>query len=258
MPVQPPGNLAADLIEAALDGRASGRRPFVLGICGAQGSGKSTVSAELARRLNAKGKACAILSLDDLYLDGARRRGLAETVHPLLRTRGVPGTHDPALGLRLIEALGAPGTVALPRFDKAADEPGTPEPFEGPADIIIFEGWCLGARPQDAAALAEPVNALERERDPEGIWRRYVNAALRDYQPLFDRIDFGVLLAAPDFDVIARWRTEQERRAGGPMTDDQIRDFIAHYQRLTEQLLRKGPDWADLTIRLDSERRLLA
>jgi len=168
----------------------------------------------------------------------------------------VPGTHDVALGLTLIEALGREGSVVLPRFDKARDEPGEGEAFEGPADILLFEGWCVGARAQEPEALAEPVNALERERDPEGIWRRYVNEQLAGpYRALFGRIDMLVLLAAPSFDIVADWRIEQERNAGGPMPDEEVRGFVAFYQRLTEDLLRRGPGWADLTIRLDPKRQ---
>jgi D-glycerate 3-kinase len=248
----------ADRVETALAGRiaVASRRPFVLGICGAQGSGKSTVAATLAGRLRARGLNCALLSLDDLYLDGARRQGLAESVHPLLRTRGVPGTHDPALGMALIEALGRESPVTLPRFDKARDEPGAGEIHHGPADVVLFEGWCVGARPQAAEALAAPVNDLERERDPDGIWRGYVNDQLTGpYRALFERVDMLVLLAAPSFDVVARWRIEQERNAGGPMSDDAIRGFVAYYQRLTGELLCRGGDWADLTIRLDAQRK---
>jgi D-glycerate 3-kinase len=258
MPTLPAGSRTADLIAAAIEGRNDARRPFVLGICGAQGSGKSTVAAVLAARLRAGGARVAILSLDDLYLSGARRQALAETVHPLLRTRGVPGTHDVALGLAVIEALGREGEVALPRFDKKTDEPGRPEPFPGPADVLILEGWCVGARPEAVEALARPVNALERERDTGGIWRRYVNDQLAGpYRALFDRIDFLALLRAPDFGVVADWRIEQERNAGGPMSDAEVRDFVEHYHRLTAHLLRHGKCWADLTIRLDSGRAVI-
>ncbi|RYD57208.1 MAG: kinase [Sphingomonadales bacterium] len=247
----------ADLIAARLPERGE-RRPFVLGIAGAQGCGKSTVAGALAKRF-----ACPSLSLDDLYLDGAARDALAAKVHPLLRTRGVPGTHDPARGLAVIEALAKAGT-ALPRFDKARDEPGSPQAWERRADMLILEGWCLGARPQDAAELAEPANALERERDADGAWRRWVNARLGDYRALFDRVDMLVFLAAPGFDVVERWRTEQEhalRRAQGAdcgMTDAEVAVFVQHYQRLTDHMLRNAPDWADLTIALDAERRAVA
>lgn len=155
-------------IEAALARhRRPARQPFVLGIAGAQGSGKSTVAGVLAERHR-----CPVLSLDDLYLDGAKRTALAKRVHPLFRTRGVPGTHDVALGLRTIDALGKPGTTALPRFDKARDEPVTPEATAGAADLLIFEGWCLGARPQGPAALGRPINDLEARDDRDGTWHR--------------------------------------------------------------------------------------
>lgn len=257
MQPEPVGAETAGLIEAALLPRLAGaaRRPFVLGICGSQGSGKSTVAKLLAERVRAQGRNCAVLSLDDLYLDGARRATLAATVHPLLRTRGVPGTHDPALGLALIDALGRRETVPLPRFDKARDEPGRPDPHRGPADVVIFEGWCVGARPQDAAELVAPINALEREQDPAGIWRRWVNDQLAGpYQALFARIDMLALLAAPGFEIVERWRIEQERRAGGPMSDAEVQNFVEYYRRLTGHCLRYGPGWADVTIRLGADR----
>ena len=232
--------------------RPGTRRPFVLGIAGAQGSGKSTIARALAERF-----ACPVLSLDDLYLNGAARQRLAETVHPLLRTRGVPGTHDVAAGLAAIEAL-AHGPALLPRFDKARDEPGEPEQVPGPADMLILEGWCLGARPQAEAEaeLAEPVNDLERTRDSDGRWRRWVNAQLAGpYQALWARIDQLVFLQAPGFEIVADWRIEQERKAGGPMTDAEVRGFVQYYERLTRHMLHRGSAWADLTLRLDADRR---
>ncbi len=230
--------------------RPGGRVPFVIGIAGAQGSGKSTGARELGVLLDAP-----VLSLDDLYLDGAARARLAASIHPLLRTRGVPGTHDVAPGLELIERIGRE-QVTLPRFDKTRDEPGAGE-AAGPAKVLILEGWCLGARPQTRAELIEPVNALEREHDPDGIWRRWVNARLAEYQPLFARIDFLTFLAAPGFDVVADWRIEQERNAQGPMTAAGIRTFVQHYQRITEHMLRDTPARADLTVRLGAGRKVI-
>ncbi len=232
--------------------RPGTRRPFVLGITGAQGSGKSTIAQALARRFG-----CPVLSLDDLYLDGASRKRLADTIHPLLRTRGVPGTHDVAAGLAAIEAL-AHGPTLLPRFDKARDEPGAPERVEGPAEMLIVEGWCLGVRPQAEAELAEPANDLERNEDGDGRWRRWVNAQIAgSYQALWDRIDQLVFLKAPGFEIVGDWRIEQERRAGGPMTDAQVRRFVQYYERLTRHMLRHGRDWADLTLPLDANRQPL-
>lgn len=237
----------------------------VLGIAGAQGSGKSTLAAAVTQRLADEGMPVALLSLDDLYLSGAARSDLARTVHPLFATRGVPGTHDTGLGFSTIAALERGEAAPLPRFDKARDEPVPRAQWPlAPAHcrVLVLEGWCVGARPQAEAALAEPVNALERDEDAQGIWRRAVNAALAgEYQRLFARIDRLVLLAAPDFDVVARWRGQQEAalqaRADAPAAMDEaaIARFVLHYERITRHMLAEMPARADLLVRLDAERQ---
>ncbi|MGE5721152.1 MAG: kinase [Sphingomonadales bacterium] len=242
-------------------------RPFVLGICGAQGSGKSTLASALARRFEAEGVPTASLSLDDLYLTRAEREALGGDVHPLLRTRGVPGTHDVALGLAVFDALDRGLAAPLPRFDKSRDDrmerERWPEASAG-TRLVVLEGWCVGARPQDEPALVEPVNALERDEDSDGTWRRYANDALAGaYQQLFARIDMLVLLAAPDFAVVRAWRTQQEQAlraeaAPGPavMSDAEIDRFIQHYERLTRHILAEMPGRADLTLELGEDRSL--
>lgn len=238
-----------------------------MGIAGAQGSGKSTLAAALKTRMDARGTGCALLSIDDLYRTQVERRALAATVHPLLRTRGVPGTHDIALGLSVIAALERGDPEALPRFDKATDD-RLPQRLwpRAPACVrlLILEGWCLGAAPQDDAALAVPVNGLEAAEDADGRWRRFVNGALAgDYQRLFARVDRTVLLAAPDFATVRVWRAEQEqalraRSGGAGMTDSELTRFIAHYERLTRHMLAEMPDRADLLIRLAPDRSVTA
>jgi D-glycerate 3-kinase len=252
--------------------RSSADHPVVLGLCGAQGSGKSTRAAAVIERLRASGVNAVALSLDDLYLPREQRLALTR-IHPLLRTRGVPGTHDVRLGIELLDQFGARGRVAMPAFDKALDDRMPADQWSvaaTPVDIVIFEGWCVGAHPQAETDLRQPINALEREQDGDGRWRRWVNAQLaRDYQALFARIDILALLAAPSFSVVAAWRREQEHdlrrrleRLGEPvsrsMTDAEIDEFVQHYQRLTEHILREAPGRADLVFRLDDRRRLLA
>ncbi len=241
---------------------------FVVGICGPQGSGKTTTVRVLAALLEARGLKVATLSLDDLYLPLADREALARDVHPLLRTRGVPGTHDVALGMAVLDSLAREGETALPRFDKAADDraPVAAWPkVEGPVDVVLLEGWCVGARPEPPEALAAPVNALERERDPDGVWRAYVNAALAGpYRALFARLDLLVLFTAPDFDTVLAWRREQEAKLrdrvartgqGRAMSDAEVADFVQHYERLTRHIARETPARADLVIRLARDRR---
>ena len=175
--------LAAALAEVAHARAATARRqgPVIIGLCGAQGSGKSTLAEAMRRALVASGVTTAILSLDDLYLTRAERLALAPDVHPLFATRGVPGTHDIALGQAIFAALDRGEPVRLPRFDKALDDRAAESVWpsvEPPLDVLLFEGWCVGARPEEAAMLATPINALEAEEDDDGIWRRAANDAL--------------------------------------------------------------------------------
>lgn len=251
----------------ALVQRARRDRPIVLGINGAQGSGKSTLAAWLQAALQAQGVASACLSLDDFYLSRAQRAALAHTVHPLLQTRGVPGTHDLALAIACTRALKAGQRCRLPRFDKAQDEPLPPSqwPEQAPVPVILLEGWCLGARPQPDSALASPVNALEAEQDPQGIWRAYVNQQLAGYQRWFAMVDSWAMLKAPDFSAVYHWRLQQERKlaakhpaARGVMNEQQIAHFIAHYQRLTEWMLTEMPARVDYLYALDAGRNLIS
>ena len=244
-------------------------KPLVVGICGSQASGKSTACENVARAMRASGVRVATLSIDDLYLSRSAREDLAQRVHPLLLTRGVPGTHEPLLGLRTFEALATRARVLLPRFDKARDdrEPESRwDAVDAPPDVVLFEGWCVGARPQLPHELDAPVNALEAQEDADGRWRRYVNDALSgEYQRLFAPIDFLVLLAAPAFEVVARWRTEQEQQlradrpgADGIMADSAIERFVQHYERLTRHILSEMPSRADQVLRLDENRRVIS
>lgn len=262
---------AIDIVETALRDRlgAGRERPLVVGLCGSQGSGKSTLAEAVAKRFEASGLSTAILSLDDLYLPRDVREQLALSVHPLFRTRGVPGTHDVGLGLSVLGSLIEGRPTRLPRFDKSVDTPypeGSWPTIDHPVDVVLFEGWCVGAVAGPEEALRDPVNELEREQDPDGIWRTHVQATLDGpYQQLFAGIGLQIFLAAPSFEIVRTWRTQQEhmlraklhaegRDASRTMTDDQIAAFIAHYERITRQLLDEMPKRADLTIRLGPDR----
>jgi D-glycerate 3-kinase len=250
------------LAERAIAARERKQAMAVVALCGAQGSGKSTIAAATRAILMARGVETVVLSLDDLYLPHAARQRLAREVHPLLATRGPPGAHDVELGLQVLNAVARDRPIALPRFDKAADDPAPPQArpsFRGPAHVVLFEGWCVGARPQPRAILREPINALERDEDPDGRWRGFVNTALAAaYPPLFERCDELVLLAAPGFEVVAGWREQQEARlrarTGRGMSPEEIARFVAHYERLTRWILEEMPARADWTVRLGADR----
>jgi D-glycerate 3-kinase len=258
---------AADslMLDQIVSTRVSCGRPVVVGLCGAQGSGKSTTAGRLAAKLAVSGHATAVLSIDDFYLTRPERIALAQNTHALLGTRGVPGTHDTKLMmrtlLRLLEADAA-DSVAIPKFDKARDD-RVPEaewtPHRGPVEVVLLEGWCVGARPQQDDALTTPVNELERKEDVDGRWRRYVNQRLAsDYADLFRLLDLRVLLRAPDFATVHSWRAQQEAglsRTGesmSPMNEHELRRFIAHFERLTRWILLDEP--ANLILHLDSDR----
>ena len=256
--------------------RARAGRAIVVGLTGGQGSGKSTVAALLAAVLHdGFGARSALLSIDDLYLTRAERRRLGREVHPLFATRGPPGTHDPQLGLDSLHRLLAQGPgerCALPSFDKAIDDrrPRADWPaHEGRADHVLFEGWCVGARAQSAAALVPPVNALEREEDPDGQWRGAVNAALAGpYRALFERIDIQIMLRVAGMERVLEWRrlqehklrkrVEQEGTSGTPsrvMSDAELERFIAHYERITRRLLEEMPERADIVFDIDERHQ---
>jgi D-glycerate 3-kinase len=238
-----------------------------VGINGAQGTGKSTLADYLRLALESgAGWRVAVLSIDDFYLTKAQRQQLAERIHPLLETRGVPGTHDMkmlASSIEQLRNLGAADTLALPRFDKATDDRAGScnwPAVTGPVDLIVLEGWCVGTKSQQDDSLTHAVNVLEEAQDASGAWRRYVNEQLKgDYAELFAQLDALIFLKAPGFDAICRWRVEQEEKlaeatsgsTAGVMSAGQISLFIQHYERLTRSNLETLPLVADVVLEFD-------
>lgn len=235
----------------------------LIGIAGAQGSGKTTLARLAAERLGA-----AHLSLDDVYLTKAEREAEGRAIHPLFAVRGPPGTHDLGLLEQTVRALRAAepdSRTPLPSFDKLADDrrPEADWPvFAGRPSAVLVDGWCLGATAQAEADLVAPSNALERERDGQGVWRRAVNAELAGpYAALFARFDAILFLKAPSFDAVLDWRCEQEAGLLGlspadlpPERRAELAVFIQAFERITRHMLAGGVR-ADVTIALDKDRR---
>ena len=254
----------------------SSHSPFILGVQGSQGSGKSTCSEFIQLLLNKKHHLkTVVLSIDDFYLTRAERQNLATEVHPLLATRGVPGTHDIKLAINTVQQLmqlQAQQHITIPRFDKASDERKPAHLWtkvSGPIDVIIIEGWCVGLAAQKKEHLLTAINELETQEDPAGIWRNYVNNCLAgDYQTLFSMINKQLMLKAPSFDCVLQWRIKQEKKlidalpehtAGSTLrtlSNDQIKRFIAHYERLTIHSLTTLPSQADWCLILESDQRI--
>jgi D-glycerate 3-kinase len=250
--------------------------PLGVALNGGQGTGKSTLAAFLNIYLGRfHGLRVFVLSLDDLYLTRAERAELGAKVHPMLATRGVPGTHDLKIGMDVAKACLSheQKTCNSPVFKKEYDDRaprGSWHTISAPVDVLILEGWCVAALPQTDDALVEPVNDLERKSDAEGVWRRYVNQQLKmDYQAFFSLFSKRVLLKAPDFEAILGWRTKQERKlrdklsnaaagAGhqGLMSDAAVHRFIMHYERLTRWMLSEMPSRADACIHLNQNHEV--
>ncbi len=248
-------------------------RPILVAVNGSQGSGKSTLADYLVAVLENNHQRSAIaLSLDDFYVTRRERIQLSQTVHPLLATRGVPGTHDMALLDDTLDALltgGREATLRIPRFDKAMDDRRPESDWDrlcGPVDIVILEGWCLGVTPQSPEELISPVNSLEEKEDAQGLWRSYVNEAIKTrFLPLYDRVDQWIMLQAPSFDCVFRWRLEQEQKLAGRasggsrqglMSEAELATFVQHYQRLTEVCLNHLPDKVHYRYLLDWQRNI--
>lgn len=238
----------------------------LVGIQGTQGSGKSTLAEVLKWHLEMGGLRVEVLSIDDLYLSRADRQALAQNTHPLLATRGVPGTHDVALGREIFSWVqSGSGSYALPRFDKAQDDRAPRSHWhhcETPPDVLLFEGWCVGLAAQSGTALGQPVNELEAREDTAGDWRRYVNDQLQQfYEPWFAQLDALIVLQAPGFEQVFAWRKKQEealraRKQGkGIMDETALRRFISHYERLTRHALVTLPDKADVLIPLAADQQ---
>ena len=249
---------------------------LIIGVQGSQGCGKSTLALfckyllENTYKLNT-----VVLSLDDFYLRLAERKQLAADIHPLQATRGVPSTHDVELAIHTIKRLSQQKnlqTTELPRFNKAIDDRAPESEWDnvtGAVDVILFEGWCVGATPQANKALIHPVNKLEASEDPHGDWRNHVNTALAgQYQQLFNRIDKLLVLNAPSFECVYQWRWLQEQkltektRRENPNTPTRllseagVKRFISHYERLTRHCLSTLPAQADWVLDLNKHHAI--
>ena len=237
-------------------------RPPRIAIVGAQGSGKTTLARAAADRFGA-----AQISIDDVYLTRPEREAMAREVHPLFLTRGPPGTHDLSLLQRLIDRLSTAGPddeTLIPDFDKRGDDRWPVDRwrrFTGRPSAILIDAWCLGAPPEPEAALAEPLNELERERDPDGRWRRAVDAFVAGpYADFAARFDAILFLQAPGFDVVLDWRCQQEADLLGVAPDDLPQDerrrlagFIQYFERITRRMLTDGVR-SSVTVKLDRNR----
>ena len=245
------------------------KKTRIIGLAGGQGTGKSTISNILKIILKEGYKLeTVIFSIDDFYKTLTERKKMSKKISTLFLTRGVPGTHDSKMLYRCIKNFknNKFKKFTIPKFDKSIDNRSLKSRWlkvKKKPNIVIFEGWCVGVSAQKKKDLIKPINKLENQRDSKRIWREKVNKELKnDYKKIFNLIDKLIFLKVPSFKYVFRWRLLQEKKlringkGNKTMSDDQIRNFIMYYERLTKYMLKILPKTADTVIGIDDKHRL--
>jgi len=231
--------------------REKGKTLF-LGFSGGQGSGKTTVVKILKIILKEFFKRkIHISSIDDFYKTLKERNKMSNTIHPLFKTRGVPGTHDINLLKNFFFFMKKENfkKIKLPKFDKSKDDRLNKNfwfNIKKKPEIVILEGWCVGAQPQSNFLIKEPINMLEKYEDQDLTWRKQVNEKLKkEYKKLFGMIDFYIFMKVPNFNMVFKWRLLQENKLKKKsqfqrkiMSYNEIKRFIMFYQRITLQMIK--------------------
>ena len=227
-------------------------KTLFLGFSGGQGSGKTTIGIILKIILEKffKRKVC-VSSIDDFYKTHVERNKMSINIHPLFKVRGVPGTHDINLIKDFFIFIKKKKfkKFKFPKFDKSIDDRLPKKQWNDvkqKPEIVIFEGWCVGAKSQTASQLKKPLNIIEKNEDKNLIWRTYVNNNLKkDYKKIFSMIDNFIFMKIPNFDMVFKWRLLQEKKLRKKysfkkkiMARDEVKRFIMFYQRITLQMIQ--------------------
>jgi D-glycerate 3-kinase len=252
--------------------RVDKKQPLIIGLAGGQGSGKTTISSILTLILQIYFKLNVFkVSIDDFYKTRKDRRLLAKNKHPLLMTRGVPGTHDIDLMLSFFKKIKSKNfkSLKVPTFNKAIDNrypKNLWHKIESKPDVIIFEGWCVGARAQTATQLKKSINSFEKVNDQNTKWRTYVNNQLKTkYKILFNQLDGLLYLKAKNFNLLKEWRLKQERKLWLQtknkknlkiMSSGDIINFMQTYQRITQQMFKDALKSSSIIMNLNSNHQI--
>tara|TARA_B100000029_G_scaffold470351_1_gene509118 strand:+ start:500 stop:1426 length:927 start_codon:yes stop_codon:yes gene_type:complete len=245
-------------------------KTLFLGLSGGQGSGKTTTTAILKIILNKFFKRNVyITSIDHFYKTFHERNMLSKQVHSLLKTRGVPGTHDIDLVKNFFTNIKKNKfkKLKIPKFDKSTDDRLNYKYWSRinkKPEIVLFEGWCVGAKPQSSNLIKKPINILEAKEDKNLIWRKYVNEKLKKkYKKVFSMIDHFLFMKVPNFDMVFKWRLLQEQKlkersnlSKKIMTHNQIKRFIMFYQRITLQMIKDLSKSASIIIFLNKNHEI--
>ena len=227
-------------------------KTLFLGVSGGQGSGKTTVTGILKIILkNFFKRQIHVSSIDDFYKTLEERNKMSNKIHSLFKTRGVPGTHDINLVKKFFNFIKKEKfrKIKLPKFEKARDDRLKKKYWHSlkkKPEIVILEGWCVGAKPQSNSLIRKPINILEKNEDRDLMWRKHVNEKLKkEYKKLFAMIDYLIFMKVPNFNMVFKWRLLQENKLRKKsylrtkvMSYNEIKRFIMFYQRITLQMIK--------------------
>ena len=234
-------------------------------ISGSQGIGKSTLVLILKSVIeNIYNKKVMSLSIDDYYLSKKKRLQLSNKIHPLLQTRGVPGTHDlDKLRGHINQFNKKKFPINIPIFDKLSDDIAKKTNTIKKADILLLEGWCCGCLPVGNKYLSKNINKLETDLDKNNIWRNFYNDKLQnDYKKIFKLFDLKIYMQPPSFKYVYKWRADQERRNLSKsvnkkyMNKKQLDEFIQHYEKITKWMMKTMPTEADMLIKVNKNQMI--
>jgi len=252
--------------------KANIKKPYFVGLAGGQGTGKTTSSSLIEIILTKYFKLKVFrISIDDFYKTRKERISLSKRVHPMLLTRGVPGTHDINMMLKFFKKVKSKKfkRLKLPTFNKAIDDRYNKKywyDLKTKPDVIIFEGWCVGAKPEGNNTLNKTINLMEKNKDKKRIWRKYVNQQLKSkYKKLYSQLNCLIYLKAKNFSLLQKWRLKQERKLLVNskknsklkiMNKEDVLSFMQTYQRITQNMFKNMPQYASIIINLNSNHQI--
>ena len=252
--------------------KAYKKRPYFVGLAGGQGTGKTTISSLIKIVLTKYFKLKVFrISIDDFYKTRKERVNLSKRVHSMLLTRGVPGTHDINMMLNFFKKVKSKKfkRLKLPTFNKAIDDRYNKKywyDLKNKPDVIIFEGWCVGAKPEKSFTLKKTINSIEKLNDKRQIWRKYVNQQLKSkYKNLYSQLNCLIYLKAKNFSLLQKWRLKQERKLWlnskkelnlKIMNKSDIINFMQTYQRITQTMFKNTPKYASIILNLNSNHQI--
>ncbi|KAI1430355.1 putative Uridine/cytidine kinase [Xylaria sp. FL1777] len=228
--------------------KSGSTRPFIIGLNGVQGAGKTTLVSRLAEALRKDaGLETLVCSIDDFYLSHEDQVALAESMpeNALVQVRGEPGTHDMDLAKDFFTAILSSSATRVPQYDKSlfsgqgdrfprSSWPEVNAPGQPKVQVVIFEGWCVGFRALAPAEVDAKYNAPSRTLKSHDLAHlQFINGKLGAYDAITNLFDAFIHIDAEDTEWVYDWRLEQEvklrAQRGAGMSDEQVIRFVDAY-----------------------------